>query len=125
MYLGNIYDKQYENTYCPKCNALLILRQGYNVKATENFNNGCCIQMWNNNLWNLAIEEITMTRIAAVAGSFYPRKEEEIKSCINEYLKNAYPPQLKGNLKAQSSFHMQVIYTQDTTAGYAYKLMQE
>lgn len=28
-YLGNVYNHPYENTYCPKCGALLIERQGF------------------------------------------------------------------------------------------------
>jgi pyruvate formate lyase activating enzyme len=28
-YLGNVYNNKYENTYCPKCGALLIERQGF------------------------------------------------------------------------------------------------
>ncbi len=31
VYLGNVFSK-YENTYCPKCGALLIERHGYSVK---------------------------------------------------------------------------------------------
>jgi pyruvate formate lyase activating enzyme len=31
VYLGNVHDHQYESTYCPKCNTLLIERHGYNV----------------------------------------------------------------------------------------------
>jgi pyruvate formate lyase activating enzyme len=28
-YLGNVYNHEYENTYCPKCNATLIERKGF------------------------------------------------------------------------------------------------
>ncbi|MDD5446628.1 MAG: AmmeMemoRadiSam system radical SAM enzyme [Methanocellales archaeon] len=31
VYLGNVHGHQYENTYCSKCNNLLIERHGYNV----------------------------------------------------------------------------------------------
>ena len=31
VYIGNVYGHRYENTYCPKCNTLLIERHGYNV----------------------------------------------------------------------------------------------
>ncbi len=32
VYIGNINDSQRSNTYCPKCNELLISRNGYNTK---------------------------------------------------------------------------------------------
>ena len=28
-YLGNVYNHQYENTFCPACGTLLIERQGF------------------------------------------------------------------------------------------------
>ncbi|MCL4546882.1 MAG: AmmeMemoRadiSam system radical SAM enzyme [Candidatus Marsarchaeota archaeon] len=45
VYLGNVYDSKYENTYCPKCSALLIERLGikilkYNI-TKENKCNVC------------------------------------------------------------------------------------
>lgn len=32
VYIGNIFDPMYESTYCPKCNSLVIEREGYNIK---------------------------------------------------------------------------------------------
>ena len=34
-YLGNVFDHPYENTYCPKCNALLIERQGFSTRLRD------------------------------------------------------------------------------------------
>jgi pyruvate formate lyase activating enzyme len=31
VYLGNVLGHKYENTWCPKCNELLIERYGFNV----------------------------------------------------------------------------------------------
>lgn len=42
VYLGNVRDKEYEHTYCPKCQFKLIERQGYLVKLATNFVNGRC-----------------------------------------------------------------------------------
>ncbi len=40
VYIGNIISDKYENTYCPKCNELVIKRMGYQV---QNFlKNGRC-----------------------------------------------------------------------------------
>ena len=39
VYTGNILDDEHSNTYCPKCNTLLIKRSGYFVEI-ENFENG-------------------------------------------------------------------------------------
>jgi len=36
VYVGNVYSEA-ENTYCPKCGALLIERRGYNVRMTSAF----------------------------------------------------------------------------------------
>jgi pyruvate formate lyase activating enzyme len=33
VYLGNVWNHKYENTFCPKCNKLLIRRQGYFTKV--------------------------------------------------------------------------------------------
>jgi len=44
VYAGNIIEESLENTYCPKCKALLIERQGYNVKIKESFRNGRCLK---------------------------------------------------------------------------------
>lgn len=35
VYLGNVMDHRYENTYCPECNALLIDRRGFRVSAIK------------------------------------------------------------------------------------------
>lgn len=35
VYLGNVMGHRYENTYCPKCNALLIDRAGFRVSAIK------------------------------------------------------------------------------------------
>ncbi|MCK5317850.1 MAG: AmmeMemoRadiSam system radical SAM enzyme, partial [Anaerolineales bacterium] len=35
VYLGNVGGHEYENTYCPKCNTLLIDRTGYSVGAVR------------------------------------------------------------------------------------------
>ena len=35
VYLGNVGGHKYENTYCPKCNALLIDRVGFSVSAVK------------------------------------------------------------------------------------------
>ena len=35
VYLGNVGGHKYENTYCPKCNALLIDRLGFRVGAVK------------------------------------------------------------------------------------------
>lgn len=41
VYLGNVWNHKYENTYCPKCGTLLIDRIGYQVE-TPHFKNGLC-----------------------------------------------------------------------------------
>jgi len=41
VYVGNFLGRTVENTYCPKCNNLLVERIGYNV-TTHNFKNGTC-----------------------------------------------------------------------------------
>jgi len=38
VYLGNVFDWKYESTYCPKCENLVIRRQGYEV----DFNGSKC-----------------------------------------------------------------------------------
>jgi pyruvate formate lyase activating enzyme len=35
VYLGNVAGHRYENTYCPKCNALLIDRMGFRVSEVR------------------------------------------------------------------------------------------
>ncbi|MBI5208083.1 MAG: hypothetical protein HY934_09905 [Candidatus Firestonebacteria bacterium] len=32
IYVGNIHNNNYSNTYCPKCKNLLIKREGYNIE---------------------------------------------------------------------------------------------
>lgn len=46
VYAGNLPQKgqAYENTYCPKCNALLIFRHGYSVKANALGKDGKCAE---------------------------------------------------------------------------------
>jgi pyruvate formate lyase activating enzyme len=41
VYTGNVPGHKYENTYCPKCNALLIERAGFRVSAIR-IKNGKC-----------------------------------------------------------------------------------
>ncbi|MFH0868266.1 MAG: AmmeMemoRadiSam system radical SAM enzyme [Candidatus Woesearchaeota archaeon] len=41
IYVGNILDEKHSNTYCPKCNTLLIKRSGYSVRI-ENVKNEKC-----------------------------------------------------------------------------------
>ncbi|MFH0701508.1 MAG: AmmeMemoRadiSam system radical SAM enzyme [Candidatus Woesearchaeota archaeon] len=42
IYLGNISDENYSSTFCPKCQKMLIRRNGYNVKI-EGLKNGKCM----------------------------------------------------------------------------------
>lgn len=35
VYLGNVWDKKYESTYCPYCGSILIEREFYNVKFVD------------------------------------------------------------------------------------------
>jgi pyruvate formate lyase activating enzyme len=41
IYLGNVPSASDQNTYCPRCNALLIERMGYNI-LSYNIENGQC-----------------------------------------------------------------------------------
>ncbi|MCE8426435.1 MAG: AmmeMemoRadiSam system radical SAM enzyme [Candidatus Methanoperedens sp.] len=43
VYLGNAPGHKYENTYCPKCNALLIDRRGFSVSAVR-VKDGKCLE---------------------------------------------------------------------------------
>jgi pyruvate formate lyase activating enzyme len=43
VYLGNVAGHRYENTYCPKCNALLIDRMGFRVSETR-IKDGQCFE---------------------------------------------------------------------------------
>ena len=36
VYIGNVPGLNYENTYCPKCGALMIERHGYSIKRYDN-----------------------------------------------------------------------------------------
>ncbi len=40
VYAGNVWDDNLENTYCPKCGAVVVERQGYAVKQHDK--NGVC-----------------------------------------------------------------------------------
>jgi pyruvate formate lyase activating enzyme len=42
VYLGNVWDEQYESTYCPKCGSLVIIRRGYDVKIVNLDEEGRC-----------------------------------------------------------------------------------
>ncbi len=55
VYLGNVMHHEAENTYCPKCNALLIERNGYQTKVL-NLKNGRCLKC--NALINGRFEDI-------------------------------------------------------------------
>lgn len=41
VYAGNVWDTDLESTYCPRCNTVLIKRQGYSVKI-KNLKEGAC-----------------------------------------------------------------------------------
>lgn len=41
VYIGNIRSEEGENTYCPGCHKMLIVRQGY-VVVQNNLKDGCC-----------------------------------------------------------------------------------
>lgn len=40
VYVGNVWEEDVESTYCPKCRAVVIKRQGYQVKRFDK--NGAC-----------------------------------------------------------------------------------
>ncbi len=42
VYIGNVPEEDYENTYCPECNALLIRRNSFKSKIINLDNNGKC-----------------------------------------------------------------------------------
>ncbi|MDK2945912.1 AmmeMemoRadiSam system radical SAM enzyme [Geotoga petraea] len=44
VYLGNVWNKNYESTYCSKCGETLIERSGYNIKFKNLDKNGGCIK---------------------------------------------------------------------------------
>jgi len=41
VYGGNIPGSSYENTYCPKCNSILIERFGFSVSNNKVEHNSC------------------------------------------------------------------------------------
>ncbi|RLD17214.1 MAG: AmmeMemoRadiSam system radical SAM enzyme [Caldiserica bacterium] len=41
VYLGNVWEEEYSNSYCPNCKAVLVRRRGYNVKI-ENLSGNIC-----------------------------------------------------------------------------------
>ena len=42
VYLGNVFEHEYENTYCPACRKLLISRAGFGIAATDLTSDGKC-----------------------------------------------------------------------------------
>ncbi|MDN5338632.1 MAG: pyruvate formate lyase activating enzyme [Thermotogaceae bacterium] len=42
VYIGNLWDKRYESTYCPDCGELVIEREGYSIKFTGLDEEGKC-----------------------------------------------------------------------------------
>lgn len=40
-YIGNVRGHEYENTYCPKCGAKVIVRSGYSVVSNEAYGGRC------------------------------------------------------------------------------------
>lgn len=42
VYLGNVFDHEYENTYCPACRKLLIKRAGFGTVANDLTKDGAC-----------------------------------------------------------------------------------
>ncbi|WGS65984.1 AmmeMemoRadiSam system radical SAM enzyme [Marinitoga aeolica] len=42
VYLGNVWDENYESTFCPECGTLLINRRGYNIKIQNIDDKGRC-----------------------------------------------------------------------------------
>ncbi|WP_240739263.1 hypothetical protein [Marinitoga lauensis] len=42
VYLGNVWDEDYESTFCPECGTLLINRRGYNIKIQNINGKGRC-----------------------------------------------------------------------------------
>ncbi|MDI6641148.1 MAG: AmmeMemoRadiSam system radical SAM enzyme [Elusimicrobiota bacterium] len=41
-YLGNVWEREYNRTYCPECNAVLIERIGYNTEIKQLSDKGYC-----------------------------------------------------------------------------------
>ena len=42
VYIGNIFESEYESTICPECNTPLIIREGYDVKILNLTKEGKC-----------------------------------------------------------------------------------
>ncbi|MDK2885619.1 MAG: pyruvate formate lyase activating enzyme [Thermosipho sp. (in: thermotogales)] len=42
VYVGNVFDPEYETTICPECNTPVILREGYDVKILNLTKEGKC-----------------------------------------------------------------------------------
>jgi len=42
VYLGNVWEKEYNRTYCPVCNSVLVDRIGYTAEITGNLKDGSC-----------------------------------------------------------------------------------
>lgn len=42
VYLGNVFEHEYENTYCPACRKLLISRAGFGIASTNLTSDGKC-----------------------------------------------------------------------------------
>ncbi|MEJ5257727.1 MAG: AmmeMemoRadiSam system radical SAM enzyme [Fervidobacterium sp.] len=42
VYLGNVWNEEYESTYCPKCGSLVIIRRGYDVRILNLNKEGRC-----------------------------------------------------------------------------------
>ncbi|PNR95641.1 AmmeMemoRadiSam system radical SAM enzyme [Petrotoga sp. 9PWA.NaAc.5.4] len=42
VYIGNIWDSKYENTYCPNCGEVVILRNGYDIDIKNLNSDGGC-----------------------------------------------------------------------------------
>ncbi|MGB9847848.1 MAG: AmmeMemoRadiSam system radical SAM enzyme [Minisyncoccia bacterium] len=47
VYLGNVNEEGFENTYCPNCQTLLIKRSGYEIEIQPDFQNGRCLKCGN------------------------------------------------------------------------------
>jgi len=61
-------------------------------------------------------------RYPAVAGTFYPSQATELKNLIEQFLNQAKPPKLEGEIKALIVPHAGYIYS-GPVAAYAYKLL--
>lgn len=68
-------------------------------------------------------EEIRL-RIPAVAGSFYPDDQNELRQIIDDYLKKAKDIEISGKLRALVEPHAGYIYS-GPVAAYGYKLLSK